>query len=82
MSKVKIEKALKVKGITAVNIEYERGCPVPESKANGWLLEFSDDTEDDIWEANNDAQFYTSMEFDTLFEVMNWIAGLPNLKAI
>ena len=82
MSKAKIKKALEVKGITAVNIEYERSVPVPEGYAKGWLLEFSDTMVNNIWEAKSRTNFYMTMEFDTLYEVMNWIAGLPNLKAI
>ena len=77
MSKKKIEKLLKAKGIEAETIEYQRGCPVPEGYASGWDLSFSEKTEDDVWCADRECKFETFMEFGRLKEVVDWIETLP-----
>ena len=80
MSKIKIEKALKAKGITATHIEYQRGCPVPEGYASGWYLEFDEETEDAMWDLDNCCSFFTYNEFDSLKQVMCWIEKLPTIS--
>ena len=77
MSKKKIERLLKVKGIHAEFIEYQRGCPVPEGYANGWDLSFSEETEDKVWCADRECNFEMFMEFDNLKEVIDWVETLP-----
>lgn len=77
MSKKKIEKLLKEKGIKAETIEYQRGCPVPEGYANGWDLGFTEKTEDDVWCADKECNFEMFMEFGSLKEVTDWIKTLP-----
>jgi len=77
MSKKKIEKLLKEKGIKAEIIEYQRGCPVPEGYANGWDLGFSEKTEDDVWCAAKECGIEMLMEFGSLKEVIDWIETLP-----
>lgn len=81
MSKREIEKRLKAKGITAENIEYQRSCPVPEGHAKGWDLEFSEDTEEEVWDADRNCEFSMFNEFDSLEAVYDFIETLPNLTA-
>ena len=80
MSKKKIKTLLKAKGINAKRIEYMRGDPVPEGFANGWDLDFSDETEDAVFEADNQCGFSTFMQFDNLSDVCEFIDGLPELS--
>lgn len=79
MSKREIEKRLKAKGITAENIEFQRSCPVPGGHASGWDLEFSEATEDKVWEADKSCEFSMFEEFDSLNDVYAFIETLPNL---
>jgi hypothetical protein len=77
VSKKKIEKLLKAKGIKAETIEYQRGCPVPEGYASGWDLGFTEKTEDDVWNSDRECNFEMFMEFGSLKEVTDWIKTLP-----
>ncbi|EOW9487979.1 hypothetical protein ACOCGL_003445 [Vibrio cholerae] len=78
MSKRKIERLLKSKGITATRIEYERGCPTPSGYANGWTLEFTEETENLVHENGGDLS--TDMEFDNLQDVIEFISALPSIN--
>ncbi|MBL4832635.1 MAG: hypothetical protein JKY26_01565 [Pseudomonas sp.] len=80
MSKIKIEAALKRKGITAKNIEYQHSCPVPEGLASGWDIEFSEEMEYLVWAADESCGFSTFEEFDSLNSALNWIKKLPIIK--
>lgn len=81
MSKQKIEKLLKEKGIEAETIEYQRSCPVPEGYASGWDLSFTEKTEDAVWCSDRECNFEMFMEFGSLKEVTDWIKTLPTIKA-
>ncbi|EJS1626312.1 hypothetical protein DDM60_002649 [Vibrio cholerae] len=78
MSKRKIERLLKSKGIIATRIEYERGCPTPSGYANGWTLEFTEETENLVHENGGDLS--TDMEFDNLQDVIEFISALPSIN--
>lgn len=80
MSKTKIISALKAKGYTPLDIQYQRSCPVPEGYASGWDLEFDEATEELVYKADWRCKFTTFMEFDNLKAVMDWVDTLPTIK--
>ena len=82
MSKRKILSALKKKNISPSRVEYMRGCPTPSGYANGWDLDFPEHLEDVIYELDSGVDFSSSMEFDDLESVMNWIEELPIIVVI
>lgn len=77
MSKVKILRKLKIKGIVPINVEFIRSEPTPYGYASGWNLEFNEDIEDIIYELSPDTEFSTLMEFGKLSDVTDWIDTLP-----
>ena len=81
MSKRKILSALKKKNITPSRVEYMRGCPTPSGYANGWDLDFPEHLEDVIYSLDSGVEFSSSMEFDGLESVMDWIDALPAVPA-
>ncbi len=78
MSKRKIERLLKAKGIKADRIEYMRGEPTPSGYANGWDIDFSEETEEEVYVAGN-SELECYMQFDTANDVYEFIEQLPNL---
>lgn len=80
MSSRKIKQLLKQKGITPIEVRYERGCPTPYGYANGYSLEFDDDTEDRVFSLKPELGIIeTYMDFDTTEQVYDWIETLPNI---
>jgi len=74
----KIRSALKKKGIEAVSIEWVTGIAVPECLTSGYDIEFSQETEDLLFDAGFD-ELTTHMEFHTLDEVLSFISLLPTV---
>jgi|TARA_B110000196_G_C21030289_1_gene607259 hypothetical protein len=81
MAIAKMVKKLGDKGITPISAKYERGCPVPEGYANGYVFTFSEALENKVWEADKNVNFETTMELDNSQDVFEWIETLPNIKA-
>ena len=81
MAVAKMVKKLGDKGITPISAKYERGCPVPEGYANGYVFTFSEALEDRVYKADESVKFETTMELDNSQEVFEWIETLPNIKA-
>ena len=79
MSKRKIESLLKKKGISAERIEYMRGQPTPYGYANGWDIDFSENTENKVFDAGC-SELECHMEFDTAEDVYSFIDSLPDLR--
>lgn len=79
MAIAKMIKKLADKGITPISAKYERGCPVPEGYANGYLFIFSEALEDRVWEADRNVNFGTTIELDNSQDVFEWIESLPDI---
>jgi len=79
MAVAKMVKKLKDKGIVPISAKYERGCPVPEGYANGYIFTFSEALEDRVWEADKNVSFETTMELDNSKDVFEWIESLPDI---
>lgn len=80
MSSRKIRSLLSKKGITPLEVYYERGCPTPYGHADGYSLRFSEYTEDKVFELKPQLGLIeTYMEFDTAGQVYQWIETLPDL---
>ncbi len=80
MAIAKMVKKLGDKGITPISAKYERGRPVPEGYANGYVFTFSEALEDRVCKAGKNVNFETTMELDNSQDVFEWIETLPNIK--
>lgn len=81
MSSRKIKALLKRKGIVATRVEYERGCPTPSGYANGYSLEFNEETEIAVFDAKPVLGIIDMyMEFDTAEDVYKFIENLPTIE--
>lgn len=81
MSARKIRSLLKKKGIKVESITFQRSCPVPEGYASGYDLEFSDETVDELVDANFQ-NINSFMEFGAFKEVEAWIKSIQVMEAI
>lgn len=80
MAVAKMVKKLRDKGIVPISAKYERGCPVPEGYANGYVFIFSEALENKVWEADKSVNFETTMELDDSQNVFDWIESLPDIR--
>lgn len=77
MSKIKIERELKKKGLKA-ELEFVRGDVTPGGYASGWEIELDDESEDKLF----DAGFRGDDKPDcrNVTEVLEWIKDLPDCR--
>lgn len=80
MAVAKMVKKLRDKGIVPITAKYERGCPVPEGYANGYVFTFSESLENRVWDADKNVNFETTMELDNSQDVFEWIESLPDIR--
>ncbi|MCL1126725.1 hypothetical protein [Shewanella surugensis] len=79
MSARKIKSALTKKNIPVERVEYVRGCPTPSGYANGWDIDISEETVEQIYMKDEVASPEQNNEFDTLSDVLDWVESLPAL---
>lgn len=79
MSARKIKSALTKKNIPVERVEYVRGCPTPSGYANGWDIDISEETVEQIYMKDEVASPEQNNEFDTLADVLDWVESLPAL---
>ena len=81
MSKRKILAALKKKGLSAGEIEYERGCPTPDGYYDGWTIALDEKSEALCCTADADGDWWPVFTDGNLEEVMKWIESLPDCSS-
>ncbi len=81
MSKRKILSALKKKGLSAGEIEYQRACPTPGGYCDGWTINLSEESELLCCDAACDWDWDPNFNGGAVDEVMEWIESLPDCSS-